>query len=203
VRGARYCELLLVALGPAGLEARVYNTIGLNDCPAALWQSLDLAALKAQFGVLEILPNGPRYWLMDRMVAAPRSPEVVSFGGLDMQLAATIRLTPGAGLRQAMGQPYTEHSINRDTQWIYNPGSTVYELVGPDQRVYVMQSYCQIVDATLDEQALATLGQRLHLPAGWSYRARQLDAELNVRTVGAQAVVVQDELRNTYQRFDS
>ena len=119
-----------------------------------------------------------------------------------MRLAATIQLTPGAGLAQSMSKPYTEHAIDRDTQWIYNAGSTVHELVGPGQRAYVMQSYCHIVDATLDERALATLGQRLHLPSGWSYRTRQLDAELNVRTVGGEAVVVQDELRNTYQRFD-
>src|SRR5947209_2685521 len=59
---------------------------------------------------------------------------------------------------------------------------------GTDHRVYVMQCYCHIVDATVDEQTLATLGQRLHLPAGWSYHARQLDAELNVRTVGSVTV---------------
>jgi hypothetical protein len=33
LRNTRYCEMLVVSGGPLGLTARVYNTLGLNDCP--------------------------------------------------------------------------------------------------------------------------------------------------------------------------
>jgi hypothetical protein len=63
-----------------------------------------------------------------------------------------------------------------------------------------MQSYAQIVDPALGEEALPTLGSRLALPAGWTYRARKLEQDLVVSTPG-QATVLQDELQNTYSRY--
>jgi hypothetical protein len=44
VFGRRYGEVLLVLLGASGPEATVYNTFGLNDCPAELWDRLDAEA---------------------------------------------------------------------------------------------------------------------------------------------------------------
>jgi len=37
------------------------------------------------------------------------------------------------------------------------------------------------------------------VPAGWTYTVRHLDADLDVRDVDGIALVVQDELHNTYQ----
>ncbi len=76
----------------------------------------------------------------------------------------------------------------------------MYELLAPNGAIYVMQSYAQIVDPTLEESALAGLGARLELPTGWTFRARTLDAPLLVTTRG-EATVVQDELQNTYSRY--
>ena len=45
---------------------------------------------------------------------------------------------------------------------------------------------------------LATLGERLSMPEGWSYRSRILDEELVVDTTGQMATVIQDEFENTY-----
>ena len=45
---------------------------------------------------------------------------------------------------------------------------------------------------------MPTLGERLALPDGWSYRTRILDAELVVDTTSTMATVIQDELENTY-----
>jgi hypothetical protein len=44
------------------------------------------------------------------------------------------------------------------------------------------------------------LGAQLALPANWTYAARNLDEPLVMRAIG-QAIVVQDELENTYQRL--
>jgi hypothetical protein len=41
--GKRYGEVLLVTPGEAGLQAAVYNSFGLNDCPAELPQPYSTA----------------------------------------------------------------------------------------------------------------------------------------------------------------
>jgi hypothetical protein len=50
----------------------------------------------------------------------------------------------------------------------------------------------------MTEESLATLGERLALPDGWSYRSRVLDSELVIDTSATLATVVQDEFENTY-----
>ena len=47
-RNMRFGEVLVVKQG--GVE--VYNTTGLNNCPAALWDSLDLEAIARQLGTM-------------------------------------------------------------------------------------------------------------------------------------------------------
>ncbi len=61
-----------------------------------------------------------------------------------------------------------------------------------------MQALCIGVDATMNESNLASLGARLALPAGWSYRTRVLDEELVVDTTATIATVLQDEFENSY-----
>ena len=66
---------------------------------------------------------------------------------------------------------------------------------------YVMQSYSLEVDPTLSEAGLPRLGERLEKPDGWRYRVRRLMEEWSLHVDG-EARVIQDELRNTYQRVD-
>jgi hypothetical protein len=54
------------------------------------------------------------------------------------------------------------------------------------------------VDPTTDEASLLTLGDRLSMPEGWTYRTRVLDEELVVDTSATIATVIQDEFENTY-----
>jgi len=61
-----------------------------------------------------------------------------------------------------------------------------------------MQALCIGVDPSITEAALPTLGSRLSLPAGWSYRTRILDEELVVDTTATVATVLQDEFENSY-----
>jgi hypothetical protein len=61
-----------------------------------------------------------------------------------------------------------------------------------------MQAYCTGVDATLDENSLADLGERLALPTGWRFQTRVLQEDLIVDTSQSVATVLQDELENTY-----
>lgn len=72
VSGKRYGEVLLVEIGASGPQASVYNTFGLNDCPAQLWSALDAQAIASENGAAAALLNGPRYWLMNTIEKAPQ-----------------------------------------------------------------------------------------------------------------------------------
>ena len=195
MRGVRYGEVLAVFLRDTGLEAEVYGTQMLNDCPQELWETLDADAIAKDMGAVFVKLNGPRYWLLDGLGSkvAVVDPVFKDFNGIQMRRIATIPI----GADFAAG-PYTIRNVNRGAVFFFDAGKTVYELVDPDGRAFVLQARCVGVDPGMTEESLATLGERLALPEGWSYRTRLLDAELVVDTSATLATVVQDEFENTY-----
>jgi hypothetical protein len=193
----RYCEILLANGNRSQVMVEVYNTLGLNDCPESQWQALKPNAVAKEFHARKAIMNGPRYFMMDT-VSERGSGEVQSFGGLQMRKVATFQMKPTGG---GPSPPYTEQAINRDTDYLFDKGKPVYELLAPDQHVYVMQSYSKIVDPSLSQDQLANLGSRLRLAKGWKYQVRDLDSNLEMKS-GGKAYVVQDDLKDTYQRMD-
>jgi hypothetical protein len=198
VRGQRYGEVLLANPSGDGIEAEVYNSFLLNDCPAELWELLDARSIAREHGVLIAILNGPRYWLMDTIerVDPASAPRIQNFGGIDMFRAATLHLGPA----QLDPSPYLERHVTRGAVFAFDAGRTVYELTGPDGRVYAMQALCTAVDPNLTEDGLADLANRLALPEGWVYSSRVLTTPLRIETSDADAAVVQDEYQNTYSR---
>lgn len=190
----RYCEIISVT-NDGGLTADVYGIQGLSDCPFEQWEALDPDAIQEELGALTILMNGPRFWLIDSLEAFGEIGEPRFFGELEMRRLASIALSPG----DLSHGPYTERSVVRDTEFTFAKGSEVYELIAAGGKLYVMQSYAHIVDDTLDEAALPSLGESLQLPEGWTYRTRVLDEDYVVVDQDGIATVVQDELQNTYQ----
>lgn len=200
---ARYGEILAVGGKPGHVTATVYNTIGLNDCPAAKWSALDPTALKKQLGARSVVLNGPRHFLMSHIVAKTPPGPVVTLGGLAMRQVATVPLPAGTLLSGARSKPYADRVVARNTEYVFNSGMRVYELVSPGGIAYIMQSYALIVDPNLTDAALPTLAKRLMLPKGWSYRVRTLSSDLHLSTTNGQAHVVQDDLQDTYQRVSN
>jgi hypothetical protein len=195
VRGQRYGEMLLVKSGDDGLYAEVFNTFTLNDCPQDLWDQLDLAAIAAAEEALVAVPNGPRYWLVDSIEKTrPATPDVHDFGGILMTRAAVVNL----GTAGFDPSPYNERRVARTALFSFAAGSMVYELTNPDGAVYVMQSWCTSVEPALTESDLQTLAERIAVPSGWHYASRRLDEALHVMTATEDAVVLQDEMKNSY-----
>ena len=195
MRGVRYGEVLAMFLRDTGLEAEVYGTQMLNDCPQELWDTLNADEIAKDMGAVFVKLNGPRYWLLDGLGSkvAVVDPVFKDFNGIQMRRIATIPI----GADFAAG-PYTIRNVNRGAVFFFDAGKTVYELVDPEGRAFVLQARCVGVDPSMTEESLATLGERLALPEGWSYRTRVLDAELVVDTSATLATVVQDEFENTY-----
>jgi len=195
MRGVRYGEVLAVFHRDAGFEAEVYGTQLLNDCPPELWDALDAEAIAAELGALAVKLNGPRHWMLDGLgqKVAVVDPVFREFGGLTTRRIAVVELGETFGVH-----PYEEIHVNRGAVFFFDAGTPVHELVDPDGRAYVMQAYCIGVDPGLTQEGLATLGERLSMPDGWTYRTRVLDEELVVDTTATVATVIQDELENTY-----
>jgi hypothetical protein len=183
LRGERYCEVLLVHAAPAGLTADVYNSYPMNACPQSEWAALNARQIAQENQVLLANLNGPRYWLMDRIdKSVGTSGPTKDFDGIVMTQRATVLVGDPATAQQ----PYLLHEVDRRTAFSFEKGSTVYELTDPQDRKWVMQSWSQEVNPTLDEAELADLTPKLQLPAGWSYASRTLRAppDLDARCAG-------------------
>jgi haloalkane dehalogenase len=193
LRNVRYCEVLVATRHGMSATAAVYNTLGLNDCPADKWAALNPNKLKKELKATAIILNGPRYFIMDRN--ALRNPgDVKSFDGLEARLLAQLEIKS-----KQKRTPYTENIVDRENRYVYERGKNVYELVSPENHIYIMQSFSQEIDKSLNEQGLETLATRLKLPKGWQYRVRRIDDDLVIRNFGTQAHVIQDDLQNSYQ----
>jgi len=190
---ARYCEFLVLTGEVPDAKVTVFNTIGLNDCPAAKWEAIDAGALAQELGAKAVIKNGPRHFLMDSATGDPGP--VRSFDGLRMRKLATIAIHSNEELAS---RTYTERTIKRDNTWTWDKGRRLYELLAPNGSNYVMQSYSQILDPDLTIGQLRSLGDRLQLPEGWRYRSRVLREDLVLKARGS-ATIVQDDLTNTYQ----
>lgn len=199
VRNARYCEIIPVVRKGFRLSATVYNTLGHNDCPPALWNAITEEAMKQRFGTNSVLLNGPRFFTMDSIAAGgdTKSGETIEVGGLELTERATVDL----GLLDLLHRSYREIGVDRVTLYSFKAGRPVFMLTAADGSRYAMQSYAQIVDKTLTYDDLPELGERLKLPSGWRYSSTVPDSDLVVGANGT-AIVIQDELENTYQKLD-
>ena len=195
MRGVRYGEVIPVYLREDGLHAEVYGTQMINDCPQHLWEKLDAAAIAKEMGAVFVKLNGPRRWLLDGLgtKVAAVEPIIREFGGIQFRRIAVIPLGDklGAG-------PYNENKVNRGSVFFFDAGKPVYELVDPSGKAFVMQALCMGVDPEMSEEALPALGERLKMPAGWSYRVRVPESEIVVDTTQSLATVLQDEFENSY-----
>jgi len=199
LRNVRYGEFLFVHKGDDGFYADVWNTMGFNDCPPEEFNAVDVDAETKRLGALVGFRNGPRFWTFDALGAGMReTAPVETFGSLQMFLAATV----GFGDTPPAAMQYVERFVNRDNYWEFAAHEPRFYLVTPDGTRYIMQAYAHYVDSSQNFDTLPKLGDVLAKPEGWTFEV-DLDPSDALRLgTGAEnvAVVLQDELGNTYQR---
>ena len=205
LRDARYCEIIPTVREGVTLTSYVYNTLGFNDCPQDVWSTLTEEGVNEEYGAEATKLNGPRWWTLDAIVGSGESATGETFtfggpGGIEMGLRATLETKVG---EPTVGdQAYVPNEVARDTVFTFNAGEPVFELTDPEGNVYMMQSFTTLEDPSLTFDGLATLGEKLQLPEGWSYSTRVLEEDYNLSTAdtGGNAFVVNDDLLNSYQR---
>jgi hypothetical protein len=205
LRDQRYCEIIPATRDKAVISSEVYNTLGLNDCPEDVWVTITEDTVNEEYGSIQAKLNGPRHWMMDTIIGKGQTVDSPTFtfggpSGIEMQRRAVIQTKVG---EDTVGDAYyVPNEVQRDTVFVYNAGEPVFELTDPDGRVYMMQSYSQIVAPDLSYDQLASLGARLQLPEGWAYSTRVLDEEFQLTTENSDGIayVINDDLVNSYQR---
>jgi hypothetical protein len=193
----RYCEVLLVKINPPDISLEAYNTIGCNSCPEEDWIALNTDSLKEEYSSPYARLNGPRYWVLDSISSQTitNSCDFV-FGNLATSLVATIPISIND---LNINLAYQSVTVERVTVWYYFKGKLAYILEDPSGRCHIMQSYSQKVDINLQLEELESLGNRLNLPSGWSYKSVVLENDLFLESRNGLAEIVTDDLENTYQ----
>ena len=202
LRAVRYCELFFITGNPeTGLQANFVNTSGLNNsadpkdtCPAKIWDNITKDSLKAQFEVVGIFKNGPRHWSVDT-ITIPAG-KAGTFDGLQGRWLGKVNLPKGFG--KAGATAYKPTTVGRKSVMHFEAGQPVFILDDPDGTPWVMQAYTTLVDPDLSYEKLKTLGDKLKLPKGWSYRVKVLDKPLAIHAVEGVAHIVQDDIQGTY-----
>lgn len=190
-RDKRYGEIFVIK--QSGVE--VYNTTGLNDCPAELWNKLDPEVIKQEHGAMSVQKNGPHFWMMDWQEL--QLGETVSFQGLEARWGARAPLS--AVQQGAAGAaPYKIYTPAKKQKLVYSKGKPIYELVDPEGNAYVLQAR----DEELPMDSLAKLGDKLKLPPGWKYRTRVLSEDLTLDLRPDKTIyAVGDDFHQYYTRY--
>lgn len=202
--GKRYCEMAVAKLTGVGLAIKVdvYNTFGLNDCPASEWAAATttsaLDASRIAMGADGIQINGPRWWAFDK-IGGELGAEVVNFGTVGMRKAAILEFpTPSP-------PPFfTPFTVKRTSTWVFNKGTWLRTLTAPNGRKYVMQAWTTQVSTNVKSSTLNSLASGsnplLKLPTGWKYKATKATKTLTIVAPGTMTIV-QDNLKNVYSRI--
>ena len=198
-RGCPQGELFFMNDEGGVVHAIVYNTTGLNRCPAEAFNALDASALAKEAGDGSGWRNPRRFWMMDHLTIALAG-EPATFDGLGFNLVARMEMpagfTPEAGGQAALR--YRPGQIRRVSRYEFLAGSPVCLLRSPEGTTWVMQTYTDHVAADLTEADLPGLADRLDLAEGWQLQAKILDRTLVLDTDGL-AHIVADDLENMYQ----
>ena len=197
-RGYAQGEIFLMKSESGHLDALVFNTTGLNECPPEIFDAIDVDVLAKETESDAVWKNPRRFWMMDHLTVALVG-EPREFQGLMFNFVAKMQMpanfTPDAG-QAALA--YRPGQIRRVTKYEFLAGSPVFLLRSPERVTWVMQTYTNHTATDLTESDLPRLGDRLSLGEGWEFKAKTLDRDLVLDTNGL-AHIVADDLENMYQ----
>ena len=175
-----------------------YNLIIYNDLNNVItpddWVKLDEEKIKKETGADIVVFNGPRFWVLDEIIGKSISPKG-KIQGHEMLIPAYFKLS----IKELKNRkPYKPFQMNRDTKYVYYANDYLYKLIAPDGTEYAMQAASRELDPNLKLEDLKDLGSKLQLKDGWQYKA-EIITEKFINESGGQTIIVQDEMRNTYQ----
>lgn len=188
-----YNEVLLAYRSWFNFKVIIYNDLN-NVLSDNEFSALDFDAIKKSTGATLVIPNGYRYWVLDKIEGTKIAPRRT----LDNHEFLVPGFVTISVLDAISRKPYKPKTVNRDTIYTYFANTKVYRLIDPSGKVYTMQSATRAIDRNQTIDQLDQLGSKLSLPSGWSFRIDVLEKDLILPSNG-QTQIIQDEFQNTYQ----
>jgi hypothetical protein len=124
LHNARYCEVIPVTREKNVNKAEVFNTIGLNDCPAETWDAITEEAVNKAYGSNQAQLNGPRYWVIGELGASGSSTSGVSYVFNGIQMAKRGALETKLRESTVGSKFYEPNTVHRETVFTYHAGTT-------------------------------------------------------------------------------
>ena len=150
-----------------------------------------------------VVKNPTRYWLMDSFWLYGAG-ETHDFDGIKATWMAKLEMKTGA-IQEHKKTPFPAYKptvVARHSKFLWLKGSQVYLLQDQNGKVWIMQAYTNMVDKTLTQAGLPSLGSKLKLPPEWKYEVKTLDRDFTYippASTGYLTHAVADDLQNVYQ----
>ena len=193
IYGKRYCEIISSANFS---DFYVYNTYGLNNCPQSWWDKVKSADFQKKYHYKFVHLNGPRLWLIDKIISNQPESEVKIFEGQQLREFASFH--PNLSSIMKNHGPYTEHHVIKKYSYKINKGRRVYELITDNNKIYVLQSISLKIKPQSPDNLEAVIAS-LKLPPRWRYKQGRLTEDKYLKPTHNNIEVIQDEYENTYQ----
>ena len=164
----------------SNIIATGYNTLGCNECPETFWENINQEKVKEDFNVKIIVMNGPRVFLMNSIGPFNSTPPKVNLAGIEMVERGKFNIDLKTFIK-GKHKPNNEKAINRNTKYVFNQGTVAYFL-NQNESSYIIQSFPQIVNPTLNEERLKSLTSSIKLTESWTYEAKKLKKSIVLKT---------------------
>ena len=208
MRHLRYIELFFSTHDPqtGKLVAPCYNTTfrssgipeSRDTAPQNAVKGLDFDELAEEYGVLHVLLNGPKRWMLDWFEVDVG--EERNFGGLDAPWVAQLNLLKADSLGSS--EPYKSLTIARKSSCGWNKGNTVVLIDDADGNTWVMKGFEEGLEPKHTYEEFLSKGESLYkkLPEGWKVRVKTLDKDLIETPANGVASVMPDEFFNVFDK---
>ena len=164
-RGYAQGEIFLMKGEPGHLDALVFNTTGLNQCPPEQFDAIDVDTIAKETESDAVWKNPRRFWMMDHLTIALVG-EPRDFQGLDVQLRgedADARQLHARSRRPGRARVSPGPDPPRHQVRVPRRGDPVFLLRSPEGITWVMQTYTNHKATDLTAADLPKLGERLKL----------------------------------------
>jgi hypothetical protein len=209
-RGKPFFEILFMnrVSGGSGGIGNYYNSLGnsfevSDEVIDERFRSLNTDTLKKEYGSDGVFFNGPRRFVANGFTA-------VAYNDCKLRVINTIPLFiygtfEVPSFDEFVSGPPVAYKVlvsKRTNTFTFNAGEVVHELITPEGEVYTMFSLSLKADPNNTIENLPTLGDRLTLPEGWTYRTRTLEEDLVLSSsydADPPNTIVLDQFEGNYQ----
>ena len=194
-------------------EVSIFSSFRYGDCSVEEYDKLSEASISAQLKTLLDPQRVVKLGFHTNVASENLTPRVlpyISVGSSRFDYVATMsvnyidyiyKFITNERFRLGIARAsYTPLGNSAPLHYIYNPGATVYELISPDGKVYIMSSFTNYYNPKLTLANLSDLGNLLNLPPGWKFRSRVLDSQVKIHATAPlyYAEVIYDDFQNFY-----